>query len=191
MNGDIRFATVDDAAAIAAIYSPFCLNTSISFEEVAPDAAEMARRIERILPRWPWLVFDDGGTVRGYAYAGPHNERAAYRWSVSVAVYVGDGARRQGVGRRLYETLFRLLVVQGYFKAFAGVTLPNPASERLHESVGFTPVGTYHGSGYKFGAWHDVRWYERELQPERAAPPEPTAIGEVVGTNELREAIGM
>jgi phosphinothricin acetyltransferase len=82
-------------------------------------------------------------------------------------------------------------VVQGYFKAFAGVTLPNPASERLHESVGFTPVGTYHGSGYKFGAWHDVRWYERELQQERAAPPEPTAIGEVVGTNELREAIGM
>lgn len=190
MRGTIRLADGNDAAQIAAIYGPFCTNTSISFEEVAPDAAEMARRIERITARWPWLVLDDGRSILGYTYAGQHSERAAYRWSVNVAVYVADGVRRQGIGRRLYEALFRLLVIQGYFKAFAGVTLPNPASERLHESVGFTPIGVYHGSGYKFGAWHDVKWYERPLQPERVEPPEPKKIGEVVGMKEWQEVMG-
>jgi len=180
MPARLRMADARDAEQIAAIYAPFCTSTIISFEEIAPTPDEMAGRISKITQRFPWLVLDNAGTILGYAYASQHRERAAYRWSVDTTVYVADGARRQGVGRRLYDALFRLLVLQGYYKAFAGVTLPNPGSEGLHEAMGFKPVGVYHGVGYKFGAWHDVRWYERELQPEIKSPAEPKVLRQII-----------
>jgi len=140
----------------------------------------MAERIRKITERLPWLVLDDGGKIAGYVYASPHRERAAYRWSVDVAAYVASGYRRRGVGSALYTALFRVLISQGYFKAYAGVTLPNPASERLHESLGFERVGEYRGVGYKLESWHDVRWYQRALQPDRPNPPAPRKVHEVM-----------
>lgn len=167
----IRLATTDDAAAIAAIYAPFVTNSIISFEVDAPDTAEMAARIDHKLPRFPWLVAEMGGTVVGYAYAGPHRERAAYAWSVEVSVYVADTARRRGVARRLYETLFGLLRRQGFRTAYAGITLPNPASLGFHEAMGFTPVGVYRNVGWKQGRWHDVGWWELPLGNDGPAVP--------------------
>jgi phosphinothricin acetyltransferase len=171
----IRLATEDDAAAVAAIYAPYCETTPISFEETAPTPAEMARRMRTILERLPWLVLTDDG-IAGYAYAAPHRERAAYRWSVDVTVYVDAARHRRGVGRALYGALFPILRQLGYFKAYAGITLPNAKSVGLHEAVGFEPVGTYHGVGHKFGVWHDVRWYQLALQPERSDPPPPRSL---------------
>ncbi|HEY7169509.1 MAG TPA: arsinothricin resistance N-acetyltransferase ArsN1 family B [Vicinamibacterales bacterium] len=176
----IRLAQAADAAAVAAIYRPFCEGTAVSFEVVAPDADEMAARIATVTQQYPWLVLERDGTIAGYAYATKHRERAAYRWAVDTAVYVHAAARRTGVGRVLYEQLFALLVEQGYFRACAGIALPNEASVALHTAVGFTPVGTYHKVGYKLGAWHDVAWFERPLQPERHDPPPPRAVHAVL-----------
>jgi phosphinothricin acetyltransferase len=167
----IRLATTDDAAAIATIYAPFVTDSVISFEVEAPDAAEMAARIDHKLPRFPWLVAEEGGAVIGYAYAGLHRERAAYAWSVEVSVYVADTARRRGVARRLYETLFGLLRRQGFRTAYAGITLPNPASVGFHEAMGFTPVGVYRNVGWKHGRWHDVGWWELPLGDDAPAVP--------------------
>src|SRR5437763_5175883 len=130
----------------------------------------MAQRIRNITERFPWLVLEEIDRIAGYVYASPHRERAAYRWSVDVTAYVAADFRGRGVGRALYTALFHILAAQGHFKAYAGVTLPNPASVRLHESVGFERIGEYRGVGYKLGAWHDVRWYQRPLQPERPDP---------------------
>jgi phosphinothricin acetyltransferase len=185
----IRLANSGDAAQVAAIYAPSCTETAVSFENVAPTPAEMGERIARVTAQYPWLVLDCEGEIAGYAYAGPHRERAAYRWSVDVAVYVAAGQRRTGVGRALYAALFRVLVLQGYFKVYAGATLPNPGSEGLHEAVGFEPVGTYRRVGYKLGAWHDVRWYQRALQPERDDPPEPVGVRALLDTAEWAEAM--
>lgn len=159
----IRLATTDDAAAIAAIYAPFVTDSAISFEVDAPDAHEMAARIDHKLPRFPWLVAEDQGVVIGYAYAGPHRERAAYAWSVEVSVYVTETARRRGVARQLYEMLFDLLRRQGFRTAYAGITLPNPASVSFHEAMEFTPVGVYRNVGWKQGRWRDVGWWELPL----------------------------
>lgn len=183
----IRLATASDADAIAAIYAPFCTSSIVSFEEVAPTPQEMAARIAKIVPRYPWLVLDDGGAVAGYAYGGTHRERAAYRWSVEVTVYVHADHQRKGVGRALYSALFPILARQGYRGAFGGVTLPNPGSEKLHEAVGFTEVGVFHRIGWKFGQWHDVRWYERSLSD--AEPGELLTVEEVKGGSEWREAV--
>jgi phosphinothricin acetyltransferase len=173
MAAHIRFAEPTDAASILAIYAPYCESTCVSFEVVAPTVAQMQERISRITAGYPWLVGEFNGQIAGYVYASRHHERAAYRWSVDVAVYVAPSQHRRGVGRTLYETLFSILRTQGLFKAFAGVTLPNPASVGLHESVGFRPAGVYEGIGYKFHRWLDVGWWQLELQPERDHPAEP------------------
>lgn len=169
----IRMATVADAASVAAIYAPCCTESAISFEEVAPTVDEMARRIASTLERYPWLVFDVDREVLGYAYAHSHRERPAYRWTAEVSCYVRQDRHRRGIGRSLYGRLFEILSELGYYRAVAGITLPNPASVALHESLGFTGVGVYHRIGYKLGAWHDTGWWEKELQAAKLNPADP------------------
>ena len=156
MSPVIRVANKDDAPRIAAIYAPAVLEKSTSFEIVAPTADEMLSRMNKVLPNFPWLVCEYDGKVIGYSYASAHHERAAYRWSADVAVYVSSEAHRRGVGTALYTALFEILCFQGYRNVYAGITLPNAASEGMHSRAGFVPVGVYHHVGYKFGAWHDV-----------------------------------
>lgn len=169
----IRLATPDDGAALSAIYRPAVADRATSFEVDPPDAAEMARRVAATLEHYPWLVCEDAGQVTGYAYASRHRERAAYQWAVEASAYVRDSVHRKGVGRRLYESLFRVLALQGYQRAFAGITLPNEASVGFHEALGFSPVGVYHRIGWKRGAWHDVMWLERAVQENLAPPDSP------------------
>jgi len=157
-----------DGAACAAIYAPHVEDSPVSFEERAPDAAEMAARIERYGTSHAWLVAERGEETVGYAYATAFNERPAYRWSTYVSVYIAEGARGQGLGRALYEALFDRLRDRGFRTACAGITLPNEASEALHESLGFELVGVNREIGWKQGAWRDVGWYQLELSP---APP--------------------
>lgn len=163
-----RIASAADAARIAAIYEPYVLNTAISFEETPPAAYEMAGRIADTLRTHPFLVFEQDDAVVGYAYAGPHSSRAAYRWSATVSVYVDAGAHRKGVGRQLYIDLIALLRRQGMHSLFAGIALPNDKSVGLHEALGFDHLGIYREVGFKFGRWHDVGYWRLGL---REGPP--------------------
>ena len=159
----IRVASIADAAAIAAIYAPYVLETAISFEEVAPSADEMAARIAAVLPTYPFLVCEAAGEVIGYAYASGHSDRAAYRWSCNVTAYAARGAHRRGVGRALYAALLDFLGRQGFHAAFAGITLPNENSVGFHEAMGFVHLGVYREVGFKHGAWHDVGYWRRPI----------------------------
>ena len=149
----------------------------------------MERRIEDALSKYPWLVCEEQGRVVGYAYASRHRPRAAYQWSVETSVYLQAGVRRRGIGRGLYVSLFQILVAQGYFNAYAGIALPNPGSVGLHESVGFRPIGIYRNIGYKRGAWHDVGWWQRELQTPVATPRPPKNVDEVQADPSWREMV--
>lgn len=150
----------EDAARCAEIYRPFVCHSAITFEEDAPDEAGMAARIAEYQASHAWLVAEVDGVVAGYAYAGPHNARAAYRLSVNVSVYVDPGFARQGIGRALYTELFAALKAQQRHAAFALITLPNEASVALHEALGFRPVGVLKEVGWKRGTWHDVGWWQ-------------------------------
>ena len=94
----VRDATPEDAAACAAIYTPYVRDTAITFESTPPSPAEMARRIAAAQRAHAWVVLDEGGRVVGYAYGGPYKDRAAYQWSCEVSVYVMLGRRRSGAG---------------------------------------------------------------------------------------------
>lgn len=174
---------------MADIYAPSVTHHVISFEIAAPDSTEMAARMAKVLTTCPWLVCESAGEVIGYAYASPHHERAAYRWSVDVSAYVSARIHRRGVGTALYASLFEILAFQRYRNAYAGITLPNPASEGMHSRHGFMLVGVYHHVGYKFGAWHDVAWFERPILPTMQDPPEPMPFREIRDTAQVAQAL--
>jgi phosphinothricin acetyltransferase len=165
----IRDATAADAADLLAIYAPFVRDTAVSFEVEPPGAVEFAARIEASLARWAWLVAERGGRAVGYAYAGEHRVRGAYRYSVETSVYLDAAHRGDGLGSQLYRALLPRLAARGLCNAYAGITLPNEASVRLHERIGFEAIGVFRRVGWKFGAWHDVGWWHLPL---REAPPQ-------------------
>jgi phosphinothricin acetyltransferase len=188
--GVVRLATPDDAAAVQAIYAPVVRETAISFEWDPPSIDEMRSRITTTLEGGlPWLVLARAGDVLGYAYAARHRSRRAYQWSVEVSVYVSSAARRGGVGRTLYGSLFRVLALQRYVNAYAGATLPNAGSVALHTAVGFREVGIYRRVGFKFGAWHDVIWWHRPLAEYTDAPEAPASLAAAQSMAVWREAI--
>lgn len=159
----IRECRLDDATAIAEIYGPVVETTTVSFEDVAPSAAEMALRIAQVMDTFPWLVIERDGTLLGYAYAARHRERAGYRYSVDVSVYVASNARRMGAGSALYAELLMRLRKMSFHRVFVGIALPNPPSVALHHKFGFEAVGVYREVGFKFGSWVDVYWCQLAL----------------------------
>ncbi len=175
MNPHLRLATENDAHAMLAIYEPFIHDTAFTFELVSPSMDEFRRRIRDTIKQHPWLVCEDleAGKIMGYAYAGKHHERAAYQWSANVSIYIAADQHRQGIGRKLYAALFRILAEQGYCNLYGGITLPNAPSVALHESFGFKPTALYKSVGFKFGDWHDVGYWHLLLRPlaTPTAPP--------------------
>ena len=185
MNAHIRLASVEDSTQIYVIYAPVVLNSPASFEYEPPTPVELGEHIRQTLNRMPWLVLEIDDMIAGYAYASSHRPRAAYQWSVDVSVYVHHDYRRRGVGTALYTPLLELLRMQGYYNAFAGITLPNPASVRLHESLGFQPLGIYRSVGFKLDAWHDVGWWQRPLMSLTEHPTPPQSIKAAGETEDL------
>jgi L-amino acid N-acyltransferase YncA len=168
----LRPARPEDAAAIAAIYAPH-VASAVSFEEAVPAAHEIARRMAAAGPFHPWLVWEEDGAVVAYAYASPFRERAAYRWAVETTVYVAEDACGRGVGRALYAGLLDLLTAQGFTEALAVIALPNSASVRLHEGLGFVAAGVNPRVGWKAGRWVDVGVWQRALATPALPPAEP------------------
>ncbi len=170
----IRLAREDDAAGLADVYRPYVEGSRISFEEQAPDAAEMARRIAGDHPGFhPWLVAEENGRILGFSSSSPFRSRRAYRWSVEIGIYLAAGAAGRGLGRQLLGSLLGLLERQGYVAAIGAIALPNEPSVRLHEALGFVHAGTYRGTGFKMGEWLDVGLWQKDLAPRSAEPAEP------------------
>ncbi|MEP6940203.1 MAG: N-acetyltransferase family protein [Rudaea sp.] len=180
----LRVAQTTDAAAIRSIYAPWVRDSAVSFETEVPSVETMAQRIATLLPMHPWIVAvanEESGAreIVGYAYASPHRERAAYRWSVELTAYVDATQHRRGIGAELYRGICALLVAQRIVNAFGIITLPNDASAALHESCGFTHCATLARAGYKSGAWHDVGWWQKSLCEPTLAPAEPRPFAEL------------
>jgi L-amino acid N-acyltransferase YncA len=173
MTTSIRMVRLGDAETIQNIYAPYVTQTIISFETIAPNVAEMEQRILKKSMKYPWLVCEYDGRVIAYAYGDQHSDRQAYQWSVDISVYVHEQWHRHGIGRALYTSLLALLRLQGFYNVYAGIALPNEKSVGVHEAMGMTPVGIYHQVGYKFGAWHDVGWWQMMLQPRVLEPAPP------------------
>jgi L-amino acid N-acyltransferase YncA len=184
-----RLAVPDDGPACAAIYAPYVMDTAISFELLPPDGAEMGARIARTIERTPWVIVEVDGAVRAYAYATRHRERPAYDWTVETAVYVDREFTRTGLGRIAMRAVLQILRLQGAHLVVAGITLPNEASVRLHEALGFERTGEFEAIGWKHGRWHGVVWFALELGPREDEPERLVPLPELAGTPELEAAL--
>ena len=182
----LRFATPADAEALVAIYAPYILKTAITYEYEIPSTAEFARRIETYSAKYPYLVAELGGIPVGYAYACPLGSRPAFDWSVETAIYIREDCKGMGIGQLLYEKLEAILRAMGIrtmTAAVASVDHDDPylsnASIAFHLRMGFTPVGTFHHAGCKFGRWYDLTWLEKGIGEYEGEPEHPKSIADV------------
>ncbi|MBR4080501.1 MAG: N-acetyltransferase [Clostridia bacterium] len=171
-----RPARPDDAAAMAAIHLPYVRDTAVTFQYELPDEQFFLRKMQA-LAAFPFLVCEEGGQVRGFAYASALRSKEAYQWDAETTVYLDPACCGQGAGSGLYARLLALLKAQGYQAAYACVTAPNPASFALHRRFGFAEVGRFPAAGYKLGAWHDVVWLRLPLAEHPLSPAPPVAFG--------------
>ncbi|MCC2957790.1 N-acetyltransferase family protein [Massilia sp. IC2-477] len=161
----IRPATVEDAAAICAVYNPYIATTTISFEEEPVSAADMAQRIVDVAASsLPWLVACREGRLLGYAYATKWRARPAYRTSVESSVYLDRQEASRGLGTALYQALLDELRAREVHMVIGGIAQPNERSVALHEKLGFRKVAHFSEVGRKFGRWVDVGYWELRLQ---------------------------
>lgn len=178
----IRLIRETDAEAALAVYRPYVLNSVITFDYEVPSVEEFSEKIRTITAEYPWLVCEYEGKIAGYAYGSRHRSKAAYQWSPESTIYVAEEFHGTGIARILYKTVFEILLLQRFVNVFAGVTLPNPASENFHRSLGFTEIGVFRNIGYKLGKWNDVRWFQLLLSEWKTEPAEPLMIGAVADT---------
>lgn len=175
----LRTATSEDCEALLGIYAPYVTGTTVSFETVPPAKAAFRERMQGILGRYPYLVWEEDGRPLGYAYASRYRTREAYRWDAELSIYIDASQTRRGGARQLYTAMLRLLAEQGVYNAYACIALPNDPSIGFHRVMGFSDVGTFRKAGYKFGRWVDVAWMEKRLIDEPPYPAPLTAFREL------------
>src|SRR6476659_6359486 len=178
----VRVANASDARQILEIYTPYILDTAFTFETEVPSEADFKEKIQKNLQARPWLVCTLDGSVICYVYASGHRERAAYQWCCESSVYTKKDFQGMGIGRELYKVLFQILKMQGYRNIYAGITLPNEPSIKLHEKCGFTHFATYDNIGYKLGEWKNVGWWKLSVNHYDRKPSPPLSFGEMQPT---------
>jgi phosphinothricin acetyltransferase len=162
----IRRAELADAPALLEIYNHYILSTPITFD-IEPKTLDQRRQwLDGFgkSGRYQCFVAVQAGRVVGWAASGRFRDRAAYDTTVETSVYVAPGLHRQGIGRRLYATLFDSLKTEDIQRAYGGVTQPNDASNGLHEAMGFRRAGMLDQVGRKFGRFWDVAVYLRPMR---------------------------
>lgn len=182
---EIRLITEDDTAAVLDIYRPFVQHTIVSFEYGVPNYQEFQTRIQSTIYDYPWLVCLFESEIVGYAHATQHRSRTAYQWSAECSVYIKDEFQGMGIGRLLYETLFSILRLQGYFNVVACIGLPNETSVAFHKALGFETIGIFKKVGCKLGNWHDTFCCQLSLSEHINYPAPPHKMEEVVMSETL------
>lgn len=172
LKGKLRTATVADVSELLAIYAPYVEKSTISFEWSVPTEAEFSSRVEHVLRKYPYIVYEENEQILGYAYADRAFERYSYRFCAELSVYVREDARARGIGSLLYRALIALCREMRLQMLYGVVTNPNEPSFRLHERLGFERVGYFPHAGNKFDRWLDVVWYGLMIGDDRPLPPD-------------------
>ena len=161
MNTIIRPATESDASEVARIYNHYIAETVVTFETDPVTQRDMARRIaETHELSLPWLVSESAGDILGYAYASKWKGRCAYRFAVESTVYLDPPQTGRGTGTLLYAALIDAIRSLSMHAVIGGIALPNEASIRLHERLGFRKVGQFEEVGFKQDRWIDVGYWQ-------------------------------
>lgn len=179
----IRIATEKDIPQMLAIYAPYVLNTTYSFEYTPPTLEQFTQRFHKYTAQCPWLVWEEDGQVVGYAYGSLPFERAAYAWCAEVSIYLLPEAHGRGIGKKLYAVLEEILWRQGYRVIYSLITSANQRSLAFHQKVGYRYCTEFSDCGMKFGKWLGVIWMEKRSKSVEIPSSPPIPWTEVVETN--------
>lgn len=160
----IRAATEADVPQMLAVYAPYVEKTDFTFEYTVPTLPEFTRRFAQTTAQFPWLVWEENGTVLGYAYGSAPFGRDAYRWCAEASIYLSPEIQGKGVGRALYRVLEAVLAAQGYQTCYAIITSTNASSLAFHRAMGYTFLAQFPDCGFKLGHWTGVTWLEKRLK---------------------------
>lgn len=165
-----RRVTEDDAAQLLTIYAPYVVDSIISFEYEVPSEEDFKQRIRSIAVEYPYFVCEAEGRIIGFAYAHRHMERAAYQWNAEISIYIRQGFTGKGLGKKMCQTLIKLLRLQGIRNVFSCVTIPNEQSVHLHQGMKFSTEGILRQAGYKCGKWQTIAWFRKNIAPYTYEP---------------------
>ena len=152
----VRSATLGDLPAITDIYNEAILTTTATFDTETKTLEQQRAWFAEHSERYPIVVAEVEGEVRGWASVSPWSDRCAYSFTAEESVYVAEHARGKGIGRLLLAAAIELACGAGLHTLIARIADGNPASFRLHESLGFEKVGIMREVGRKFGKLLDV-----------------------------------
>lgn len=175
---EVRLVKDSDLSEVLDIYQYYIKHTDVTFEYDVPQLATFKDQIQDIIREMPFLVAIENNQVVGYVYASKFAKKKAYSWSVETTIYLDKDYLHKGIGKVLYQTLFKILKKMGYCRCYACITYSNPDSTRFHKKFGFKDVGIFHQAGYKFNRWLDVIYMEKDIQKLKH-PDFPRSIHEI------------
>jgi len=159
----IRKASLADASALLEIYNYYVIHTTVTFDEAAVSLSDFTKKIDDILKAYPFFVFEENNEILGFTYASKFRPKPAYNYTVESTVYVKHGVHGKKIGTQLYATLIAALKEQKFKSVLGVLTIPNPASIKLHEKFGFTQVAHLKEVGFKFDTWLDVGIFQLKI----------------------------
>jgi phosphinothricin acetyltransferase len=160
---EIREGVESDLGELNELYNHYVRTSPCTFDLEAISMQARREWFREFGGRYRLVVAVEDERLKGYAHSKPFRPKAAYAPSVETTVYVAAGAEGAGLGKELYTTLFQLLSGEDIHRAYAGITMPNPASVALHERFGFQQVAYFTEQGRKFDQYWDVAWFEKAL----------------------------
>lgn len=192
----LRVATVGDAEKILEIYAPYIEKTAITFEYEIPEIGQFRGRIRSTLEKYPYLVAERDGEILGYAYTGAFKGRAAYAWTAETSIYIREGQKKQGLGRKLSHALENISKAQGILNLVAYIAFPEQEdayltrnSAEFHAHLGFARAGEYHKCGYKFGRWYNLVCMEKLLGEHDETPAPFVTFPELCAKMDISELL--
>ena len=147
----IRFAKMEDAEELLALYTPYVTDTVITFEYEVPSLEEFKDRMRQTMRKYPYLVAEQNGEILGYSCAGAFKGRAAYDWAVETTIYIRKDRQKTGVGKKLYEALEKVLHAQNICNLYACIGYPEIEDKYLTKNSA------------QFHAHLDTVWWENSI----------------------------
>ncbi|HFJ5116949.1 TPA: N-acetyltransferase family protein [Staphylococcus aureus] len=161
----IRCAKKEDLNAILAIYNDAIINTTAVYTYEPQTIDERIAWFEtKQRNHEPIFVFEENGSVLGFATFGSFRPWPAYQYTIEHSIYVDASARGKGIASQLLQHLIVEAKAKGYRTLVAGIDASNEASIKLHQKFNFKHAGTLTNVGYKFDYWLDLAFYELDLK---------------------------
>lgn len=159
----IRDYQKKDLKVVTEIFNYYVENHTCTFQLKPFTLDDIAEKANSIQKTYPFLILEENNKVMGFAYGSRWRGKEAYDLSVETTIYLKPGIKGQGFGTQLYSQLIKNLKTKGFHLLIGGLTLPNTASIRLHEKLGFEKVGEFKDAGWKFDQWHTVSFWQKLL----------------------------